>query len=306
MEVHIRRPVKIYGVDFEANLEPDSWFEENKYATLRALTIGSDDLRFNRQMAVSMLSEAWDSVKFKRECDGADDVDRLFQIIWLQHWSTFIGLLTAGDVETIRFLNENGHGHVAERHFNSMVKQNFEPEPLESVSQRTRSLASTGKLVGVFLGTFAPPTYVHLSITNYYRQFCDVLVIGMDGDRLAVARKGMGRDRYPYASKYSVWRGFPNVADEVVEVPENIYMNGQYQDANIVAFYKQLGAGIVFFNRSFPGQENREAQIAAAGAISYDAGLYDSRMVFSSSQLMALKESGNEMFASVLGKFGDP
>ena len=300
----IRRPVENFSFPFEYRLDPDCWFERNKIASLRALLMSSDDLRFNRQIAVGMLSEAWDRQRFMRDekSSGADDVDRLYLITWLQHWSTFLGFLSATDLRTIKYLSENGQRRMVTSHFSRLVREEYPVIPFDKVAEETRGLAESGKLVGMFHGSFDPPTFMHLSLANYYHQLCDTLVIGIDGDGLIRVSKAR-EPRYPFEKRYSVWSSFPNVVDQLVEVPTDIYVKGRYRRERISGFYKELGVGIVFFDSTEPGRRSRIKEIRGAGAIPYDLNIYQIGQYFSSTQLMELKQaSGARRLVEILGR----
>ena len=292
-QLTLRRPVENFPFELESLIRPGSWFERNRLAALQAMIQSSDDLRFNRRM-VGMLSEAWDEDKFIADegTSGADDLDRLLHIAWLQRWSTFIGLLTATDCRTIRFLSENGHRDDVTGHFSSLVKQEYPIIPNQELAQRTTALAAQGELIGAFSGSFDPFTFVHLSAALYYSQFCDKLVFLLDGDNLIKARKRSEGARYRYQRRHNIIANFTNVADFIAQVPDEIFAEGDYVDQVVSDFYRSLGIGIVFFNEQEPMKERREAQIRAAGALPYSDSLFAKGKIYSSTYLMELIKKG--------------
>lgn len=288
----VRRRVKIFQEPVSENA--DSWFEKNKYATLKAMTVLSDDLRLNRYMAVQMLSEAWTG-EFLESSGGADSLDQLMQIVWIQHWSSILGLLSEPDIKSIRTLSESGQRETVLKNFMSRTRETTPVKKNKDIARITCELANQGRIIGIFHGAFAPPNFIHLILAQYYHQFCDYLVVGLDSDDLVNARKGAGRARYPFQKKFDVLSSFPHVIDNVVEVPAAIYRDGRYVDEEIVKFYRSLCVNMVFFNGSEPHRDWRIRQITDAGAQPFDHPVFgdgDNNRVFSSSQLMELKAAG--------------
>jgi hypothetical protein len=301
VEFPIRRPVENFSFLQESSLPSKSWFEKTRREILKGVISGSDDLRFSRLLLVSMLSEAYDEKRFfdENKSLGVNYNDRLFLIAWLKYWSTFTGLLSAIDVRTIRALSERGLRRVVVGHFTRLIKEEHTIESLEKISERTNDLNNSGKLVGIFHGTFDPPTWIHLACANYYHQYCDHLIIGIDADDLARKRKGEGHPRYGFTKRHTVWSSFEHIVDSVIEFPDVIMQGGGYDNQKVSEYYQKLGVGIVFFNGKEPGHEDRITEIKNGGATPFDISPFDEK-VFSSTQLVKFKESGTPWFVSVL------
>jgi hypothetical protein len=249
-----------------------------------------------------MLSEAWHPSMFTDEYRhmGADDADRLYLINWLQHWATHIGLLSASEIRSIRGLSEQGNRDAVMRRYGDQMHKRYAIGSNDTISGLVEPLAKSGKRIGIFHGTFAPPTWIHLSLAQYYRQMCDFLLVGIDGDALTDSRKAHLSSEYPFRMRHAIWSGFPHIADGIIEIPETFFDGKQYDEHAITDFYRQFGIGIVFFNKRESGRAQRIRQIRAAGAIPFDHDLYMSK-VYSSTQLRALKESNASWFTSLLG-----
>ncbi len=69
------------------------------------------------------------------------------------------------------------------------------------------------------------------------------------------------------------------------------FIDGKYNDGNIIDFYKTLGVGVVFFHPADPGREDRLRQIRAAGAIPFLDDIYETNE-FHSSYLMVKRDLG--------------
>lgn len=273
--------------------DPDSWFEKNKFAALNLIILASDDLRMHRTLAAQQLSEAWsDEFLINEGSRGADSVDQLMHIIWLQHWSTLLGLLSSVDLDTIRYLSERGERQEVLRYFNSLNTKRYQVVPNHILSEVTREVSKEKRVIGMFHGSFDPPHWVHLSIANYYRQFCDLLIVGVDSDDLLRLRKGEGHPRFEFQRRYDILSSFPNAIDLVAQVPTEIIRNRQYDSQEIVKFYQSFGVGIVFFDGNEPHRDWRIEQITKAGAQPFDISPYKEK-VFSSTELMRMRSGGN-------------
>lgn len=282
-----KRPLEYFQLDYDIGMPPDSWFSRNKMDILHALLANGDDLRFTRYLVVNMLSEAWDKELFHTMMSGGtvDEADRICLIAWLQHWGTLLGLLSVDEIRQIQILSKKSQVDIARQPFIDTVRQILPTVVPCEAALKARSLAQAGKIVGVFHGSFDPPTWVHLCLARHYHERCDHLIIGIDSDDYIKRRKGLSHPRYPLPFRQSVWAGFPSIIDSITTTPASHYPEEDYCDRVITDFYLEHGIKVVFFNGSEPSRERRISQILAAGAVPYDLDLFTRRM-FSSTELM--------------------
>lgn len=299
----IKRPLKTFKIPDVESSWNNSWFQQNYQQILSQFLNSSDDLRLSKLLLVSMLGEAWDRDKFFAENRdlNIDDFDRLQLITFLQGWSTTIGLLSYEEVTKIRDLGEAGIKDEAMKYFSELFRKKYEVSSLEEVSKKTKLVKKNNGLVGVFLGSFDPPTWVHLFCANFYHQYCDFLIIGVDSNQLVRNRKGEGHPRYEFNNRSAVWSSFNNIVDSVIEFPNFYSSDKGYIKEEITNFYQKLSTDIVFFNGTDPDRENRIKVIRDANALPFEFTPFAKNIPFHSTDLMRFKDV-NPYFVSGLGK----
>ena len=125
------------------------------------------------------------------------------------------------------------------------------PHP-SSTSLQAMSLwckAHSDKVVGMTSGTFDLLHDFHLRFLKQCRRQCDVLVVGIDSDRLVRERKGPSR---PIMSEFQ--RELVMNAIKYVEV---VYTLDTLADYTTVC--EVLPVNVVFLNQAFAGREGKVA-----------------------------------------------
>lgn len=111
------------------------------------------------------------------------------------------------------------------------------------------------KVVGLTSGTFDLLHDFHLRFLKQCRRQCDVLVVGIDSDRLVRERKGPGR---PIMSEWQ--REFLMNSLKYVEM---VFVLDTLADYTLVC--ETLPVEVVFLNQTWAGQE-REVAVGTSGA----------------------------------------
>lgn len=99
-----------------------------------------------------------------------------------------------------------------------------------------------------------------------YRQFCDLLLVGVDNDELVTNLKGPsrepGRIHYPIHKRVGVFKAFPHIVDDILVMPMR-----QPNAHDYIKLYEILGINRVFMSDRDPKLSERVAQTLRAGAV---------------------------------------
>jgi len=141
----------------------------------------------------------------------------------------------------------------------------------ESTSLRAASLlyrADPTVVVGMTSGAFDLLHDFHLRFLKQCRRQCDVLIVGVDSDRLVRERKGPDR---PILSEWQ-----REMVMNAIKYVETVYILDTLADYTTVA--EALGVRKVFVNQSFLGREDEVAvgTSEAEVVIVYDVTEHDS------------------------------
>ena len=197
------------------------WFRQHYWQTF-SLFLTVPDLRVTRMLITSMLREAWNQNEFLGENPEADEVDRMYMITWLQMLASYNGLLTYEEIEKIR--DSEGKFQPINQ-LETPVLQNF-----DATAKQASAWSNDGLVVGLFQGSFDPPTLSHLRDATLATEFCHRLVIGYDNDDLLRARKGAERPRYKLQWRRNVFGSFWMVDSTIVLRPKTLTgLDNQYE-----------------------------------------------------------------------------
>lgn len=233
-----------------------------------------------------MLIEAYDRNSFFENNSSMEpiptEIDRLKLIVWLQFLASFPGLLHSEEITQIRECD----GKISA---DQLLLPRNEITSFDELRQQTLIWEGMGETIGLFHGSFDPPTVYHLSCATLASQHCDRLLIGFDNDELLRRRKGadrprsmgLGLDRRKiFGSFWMVDGTFFLRANDVLDAE-------QY-----VIDYRDLGVNYVFLDEATEDLEKRMSLITQAGA----RPMFLSRREgdYSSTKLIELaKESGH-------------
>jgi glycerol-3-phosphate cytidylyltransferase-like family protein len=236
---------------------PDSWFYQYGLTAPGAI-FSSPDIRFSRLLVANMLTEAWDRNRFFAENDHLipkpEETDRMLLIAWLQQIASFVGLLNGEEIREI----QECEGSIPSNKF--ILK---EPDLLsfEQIAKQAGDWKSQKSTIGLFHGSFDPPTVAHLGCaTEAYLQ-CDRLLIAFDNDDLLRKRKGNDRPRFPLIDRRKIFGSFWMVDATLILRAKEISDVEQFaQD------YRELGIDYVFLASNQEDHQNRLEKIAKGGA----------------------------------------
>ena len=111
------------------------------------------------------------------------------------------------------------------------------------------------KVVGMISGTFDLLHDFHLRVLKHCRRQCDILVVGIDSDRLVRERKGPGR---PILSEFQ-----REMVMNAIKYVEAVYVLDTLVDYTTVC--EALPVHRVFVNQTFLGRED-EVAVGSSGA----------------------------------------
>jgi len=259
------------------------WFEENRFEALAPYHI-TDDLRFTRFLVARMIYE--DSLKeeFLHNNPGATDDDRIMMIQWNAAFACHTGVLSIDEVTDLIVSAKTGEEFEVARFVPAPINEDVSFCEISSVIGRVRRFreANPSAVIGMFHGSFDAPVWKHLSLIREYRQFCDLLIVGVDNDELVRNLKGASRvpDRiyYPIHKRVGVFKAFPHIVDDILVMPMR-----QPNPHDYIKLYEILGINRVFMSDSDPKLSERVAQTLRAGAVpvidEYEMNRYTSSLL---------------------------
>ena len=237
--------------------QPGSWFHKHGLAIPGAI-FANPDIRASRLMIASMLIEAWDKNLFFQENGHLEpkpsESDRMSMIAFLQQIASSTGLING---EEIRMIQNTERPISLERfRLKEPILSNF-----NKVAGQVRDWKWKGDKIGLFQGSFDPPTAIHLSCaTEAYNQ-CDRLIIGFDNDALLRKRKGKDRPRFPLINRRKTFESFWMV--------DTTYVTGAKDETDIDQYafeYLALGVDYVFLANNQKDLSSRLDKIRMGGA----------------------------------------
>lgn len=212
------------------------------------------DLRNSRLLIAEMLTEALNEKAFLQKYNTRDRLLNMCRGIWITYLGYAAFLFGLLDKEEITQMLQN-KGSVDIGQFQPQEKPLL---PFEKLQEKTAEWKKQGFQINCFIGSFDPPTVLHLALMY---EAGEKLIVGIDNNQL-IERKGDDRPRFPLELRRQILENFPwLVAGTFVLRPSSISdSKGFSRD------YKDLGVNNVFL---MPDQENlsaRLSQIKLAGA----------------------------------------
>lgn len=252
-----KQPHRIITHPFETFQNPAAgWFLDYGVTSIDFM-FSIPDIRRSRIVMASMLTEACNPDEFFTENGhmnpSPNETDRNLQIAWLEEFATHTGLLHSDEIEKIRNLN----GKIPLEHYI------FTPKPthtIETLSPITQIWKAQGDTIGLFHGSFDPPTITHLQCAMDASTRCDHLIIGFDSDVLLSARKGPERPRYPLETRMAMFSNFWMIDASVTMSATTL------QDEPFIHDYQQIHVDYVFMTSGQEDITDRERKIVLGGA----------------------------------------
>jgi cytidyltransferase-like protein len=235
----------------------ERWFLRYRQGLANTI-FAQEDIRFSRFVAAHMLLEAWDRDKFFQENGDMDpkptEVDRTLMIAYLRALVSCSGLINGEEMREI----QEKEGRVSLENYYS---GDPELENYEELVSRAKEWKLRGLKIGLFHGSFDPPTVMHLACAAEAYQQCDRLIIGFDSDELVRSRKGQDRPRLPVIERRAIFGSFWPVDGTFVLRASNTQDVEAYADD-----YQKLGVNFVFLASNQEDIEERLNKIRLGGA----------------------------------------
>src|SRR3989338_4617748 len=216
------------------------------------------DVRDSRLITAQMLVNVLDAKAFlKKNSKGnksLDGMNRAIRIAFLVYTARIFSLLTSEEV--LQILQHKGLVDLGQ----------FQPDekPLlsfEELQLKTTEWKEQGFKINCFLGSFDPPTLLHLALMTEAASTGEKLLVGLDNDQL-IKRKGEDRPRIRLELRRQILENFPwLVAGTFVLRPLSIS-----DDEGFAKDYKNLGVDSVLLMHDQENLIARLNQIESAGA----------------------------------------
>jgi len=253
------------------------------------------ELNNSRIMIISMLNELFG---YGRDdyVDKLEPIERMYIINKILFLSSSFGLLS--DEET-HFYNSLLFSDNLLTFFalNSKIPK-IAPEPfvyqkppiLTTEQLLERLIVEKPKYIGIFMGSFDPPTAIHLGLIKFYRQFCDFLIVGVDSEKYIKIIKGNKRNAerqsYPLRERTAILYSLGLNIDAILTLPFNEPISSEGNE--VINLLKLLHIKIVFLTAKdgLDILSKRTSQIQSAGCIPFVFDPYNGGINFGSTELI--------------------